>query len=210
MKITFLATPPHSTRKQWGYPPRMLVSAPLSGNKTKQITSRGFSSCCHLTVFPTVFLFAALLYSGTEMKLCKVQGKVSSPSAWDVRSMSLLAEGPHAWQVWQVMGMSQRWWSAGFEHAAPLLKFCTWGQISCRSSPPLKQNIFYFLCDCAENKGFFLENNPQWQELICEMPPQTGKGLNSSNQFWTISCNIQLFCFSLSLASMLCQMTIAA
>lgn len=44
-----------STCKQWGYPSPVLASAPLSGNKTKQITSRVFSSCCHFVVFPTLF-----------------------------------------------------------------------------------------------------------------------------------------------------------
>lgn len=44
-----------STCKQRGYPSRVLASAPLSGNKTKQITGRAFSSCCHFVVFPTLF-----------------------------------------------------------------------------------------------------------------------------------------------------------
>lgn len=160
----------------------VLASAPLSGNKTKQITGRAFSSCCHFVVFSA--LFFCLLCSCTlrqKWNYAKTRERCPScPSARGVRSMGWLAEGPHTWRVWQVMGMSQRWWSSGFECSAPVLEICAWGQISCRSSPALKQNIFYFLCDCAGNRKILLDLT------VCPGEQPSVAGINLWNATWNL------------------------
>lgn len=142
-----------STCKQRGYPSPVLASAPLSGNKTKQITGRAFSSCCHFVVFPTLFFWGFFLRSCTlRQKLNYAETRercLSSLSARGVRSTGWRAEGSRTWWVWRVMGMSQRWGSWGFERTAGVLEISARGQVSCRSSPALKENVFYFLCDCA-------------------------------------------------------------
>ena len=148
-----------STCKQRGYPPRVLASALLSGNKTKQITGRAFSSCCHFVVFLTLFFCllcpCTLRQKGIYAKTR--EGCLSIPSTRGVHRVGWLAEGPQAWRVWRVKGMSQRWWSSGFECTAPVLEICSQGQISCRRVPALKQNVFYFSCDCAGKRKIPLD-----------------------------------------------------
>lgn len=130
-----------STCKQWGYPSPVLASAPLSGNKTKQITSRVFSSCCHFVVFPTLF-FCLLCSCTLRQKWNYANTRERCPAqvhraytAWACSQPTHLVSV--ACDGYEPEMVKFRLWMH-----CPEREICAQGQISCRSSPALKQNIF--------------------------------------------------------------------
>lgn len=112
-----------STCKQWGYPSPVLASAPLSGNETKQITGRVFSSCCHFVVFPTLFFCLLCCCTLTQKWNYANTRKGVQPKCTECTQHGL-AHSPHTWWAWWVMAMSQRWCSSGFECTALEPEIC--------------------------------------------------------------------------------------
>lgn len=162
-----------STCKQRGYPSRVLASAPLSGNKTKQITGRAFSSCCHFVVFPT--LFFCLLCS------CTLRQKWNYAKTREIEcpgctQHGLACRGPtHSTSV-ASDGYEPEMAKFIFECTEPVLEICARGQISYRSPPALKQNIFYFFVCCYAGKRKILLDL-----TVCPGEQPTVAGINLWN-----------------------------